>query len=31
VGICLVELTDEDRETLGSLIAGARQPSPQKL
>jgi len=29
VGICLVELTDEDRETLRALIAGAR-PSPQK-
>ncbi len=31
VGMCLVELTDEDREALRSLIAGARQPSPQKL
>ena len=29
VGICLVELTDEDREALRALIAGAR-PSPLK-
>jgi hypothetical protein len=30
VGICLVELTDEDRETLRTLMAGARPSSPQK-
>jgi hypothetical protein len=30
VGICLVELTSEDREVLRSLIAGACQASPQK-
>lgn len=30
VGICLVELTDEDREALRTLIAGARPSSPQK-
>jgi hypothetical protein len=30
VGICLVELTDEDRESLRTLIAGARPSSPQK-
>jgi hypothetical protein len=29
VGICLVELTDEDRQALRTLIAGAR-PSSQK-
>jgi len=29
VGICLVELTNEDREALRVLMAGAR-PSPQK-
>lgn len=29
VGICLVELTNEDREALRTLMAGAR-PSPQK-
>jgi hypothetical protein len=30
VGICLVELTDEDREALRALMAGARPSSPQK-
>jgi hypothetical protein len=30
VGICLVELTDEDREALRALISGARPSSPKK-
>ena len=30
VGVCLVELTDEDREALRSLIASARPSTPQK-
>jgi hypothetical protein len=30
VGVCLVELTDEDREALRALIAGARPSSAQK-
>ncbi len=30
VGVCLVELTDEDREALRSLIAGVRPSTPQK-
>ena len=30
VGVCLVQLTDEDREALRSLIAGARPSTPQK-
>lgn len=30
VGICLVELTNEDREVLRSLMAGTSTPPPQK-
>jgi len=30
VGVCLVELTDEDREALRALIAGAKPSPPPK-